>query len=116
MQGILYEESSLGQFLFISCLIGGWAAWMTGRACALTWRPYPVAALYMLPLGLVVRYIHYVIFEATLTSLHYYLVDTSLLMVFCGLGFRITQVRLMVRQYGWLYEKTSPFTWAKKVR
>jgi len=114
MQTLLYEEASLGQFLFISCLLGGWAAWMTGRACALTWRPCSMALFYMLPLGGAVRYIHYVIFEATLTSLHYYLVDTGLLMLFCSLGFRICQVRLMVRQYGWLYKKTSPFTWAKK--
>jgi len=114
MQGILYEEAALGQFLFISCLLGGGAAWMTGRACALTWRPYFIAALYMLPLGGVVRYIHYVIFEATLTSLHYYLVDTGVLLLFCSIGFRIAQTRLMVRQYSWLYKKTSPFTWSKK--
>jgi hypothetical protein len=40
MQGILYEEVSIWQFLFVTCLLGGWAAWMTGKACASTWRPY----------------------------------------------------------------------------
>jgi len=114
MGNILMQEASLGQFLFISCLIGGWAAWMTGRACALTWRPYLIAVFYMLPLGGVVRYIHYVIFEATLISLPHYLLDTSILLIFCSLGFRITYVRLMVRQYGWLYKKTSPFTWTSR--
>ena len=38
MQGILYEEASVWQFLFVTCVLGGWAAWMTGRACAQTWR------------------------------------------------------------------------------
>jgi len=108
MQNIFYQE------LFISCLLGGGAAWMTGRACALIWRPFFIAALYMLPLGGVVRYIHYVIFQASLTSLPAYLLDTSLLLIFCALGFRVTKVRLMVRQYGWLYKKTSPFTWGEK--
>jgi len=104
----------IAQELFISCLLGGGAAWMTGRACALTWRPYWMAALYMLPLSGVVRYIHYVIFEASLTSLPPYLIDGGILLIFCGLGFRITQTNLMVRQYSWLYKKTSPFTWTPK--
>jgi len=114
MQGIFYEGASLVQFLFITCLIGGWAAWMTGRACALTWRPFIIGILYMLPLGMAVRYIHYVVFEATLISLPYYLTDTLVLMLLCAVGFRLTRVGQMVRQYGWLYKKTSPFTWADK--
>ncbi len=40
MQGILYEEPSFWLFFLITCLLGGWAAWMTGRACASTWRTY----------------------------------------------------------------------------
>ena len=32
MHGILYEEPSVWQFFFVTCLLGGWAAWMTGRA------------------------------------------------------------------------------------
>ena len=40
MQGILYEEPSIWLFLLITVIMGGWAAWMTGRAIALTWRPF----------------------------------------------------------------------------
>ena len=32
MQGILYEEPSVWQFLFITCLLGGGAAWMNFHA------------------------------------------------------------------------------------
>ena len=32
MHGILYEEESIWQFLLVTCVLGGWAAWMTGRA------------------------------------------------------------------------------------
>ena len=43
MQGILYEEPSFLSFFIVTCLLGGWAAWMTGKACAQTWRPYIAA-------------------------------------------------------------------------
>lgn len=114
MQGILYEESSFWLFLLITCALGGWAAWMTGRACAQTWRPYPMFVLYLLPLAAMVRFIHYAMFEGTLLSLHYYLVDFIVLLVIGTLGFRFTKVKQMVRQYSWLYEQTSPFSYKSK--
>ena len=32
MQGVLYEESSEWLFIMVTVVMGGWAAWMTGRA------------------------------------------------------------------------------------
>ena len=32
-------------------LLGGWAAWMTGRATAITWRPYGMLIPYLLILA-----------------------------------------------------------------
>ena len=40
MSGFLYEEANIWEFFFITFILGGWAAWMTGRACAKTWRSY----------------------------------------------------------------------------
>ncbi len=114
MQGILYEEPSFGLFFLITCLLGGWAAWMTGRACASTWRTYVQFLLYMIPLGAAVRFIHFALFEGTLLSLHYYLVDTIVLMIIGTMGFQYTRTAQMVRQYSWLYEKASPFSWRAK--
>lgn len=37
MQGILYEEASIWQFLFITCVLGGWTAWRTGKSVAESW-------------------------------------------------------------------------------
>ena len=37
MQGVIYEEGSIWIFLFTTILIGGGAAWMTGRSVALNW-------------------------------------------------------------------------------
>lgn len=114
MQGILYEEPSFFLFFLITCILGGWAAWMTGRACAQTWRPFLMFLVYMLPLTFMVRFIHYSMFEGSLLSLHYYLVDLVVLMIIGSLGYRYTKVKQMVRQYSWLYEKTSAFSYKSK--
>ena len=111
MQGILYEETSVWQFFFVTCLLGGWAAWMTGRACAQTWRPYVSLVIYLLALGLAVRFIHHALFEATMFSLQYYIVDTIILVALGSLGYRYTRTKQMITQYHWLYERTSPLGW-----
>lgn len=114
MQGILYEEQSVGLFILITCLLGGWAAWMTGKACAQTWRPYFVLIGYLLPLGLAVRFIHYALFEGTLLSLHYYLVDTAVLIIIGSFAYRYTRTNQMIQQYSWLYERASLLSWKAK--
>ena len=114
MQGILYEEPSFGLFLLITVIMGGWAAWMTGRAIAMTWRAYWNLILYLLVLGLAVRFIHYALFHGTLLSLHYYLVDAAVILAIGSLGFRYTRARQMATQYRWLYERTGPLTWREK--
>jgi hypothetical protein len=114
MHGILYEEASIWQFLFVTCLLGGGAAWMTGKACAQTWRAYPRLAFYLILLGIAVRFIHHALFEGTMFSFHYYLVDTIVLLVIGTIGYRYTRTNQMVRQYYWLYEKASALSWKPK--
>ncbi|KPF71610.1 hypothetical protein IP69_05385 [Bosea sp. AAP35] len=111
MQGILYEESTVWLFLLVSVVMGGWLAWMTGRAMALTWKPTIQLVAYILVLGLVVRFIHFALFEATLLTLHYYVVDTVILMGFGFAGWRYNRARQMTTQYRWLYERTGAFSW-----
>ena len=114
MQGILYEEPSIWQFFFVTCLLGGWAAWMTGRAVAQTWRSFPSLVLYLLVLGLGVRFIHHALFWGTMFTFQYYVVDTIVLMILGTLGYKYTRTNQMVTQYSWLYEKASPLTWKPK--
>jgi hypothetical protein len=111
MQGILYEESTIWLFLLVTVVMGGWLAWMAGRAIALTWRPTWQLIVYMLLLGLFVRFIHFSMFEATLLTLHYYVVDTIVLLVFGYAGWRHTRAKQMTRQYHWLFESAGPFGW-----
>ena len=114
MQGILYEEPSVWLFLLITVIMGGWAAWMTGRAIALTWRPFTALIAYLFILGAAVRFIHFALFGGTLLSAHYYIVDTIVLLVIGSLGFRYYRARMMTSQYRWLYERTGLFSWREK--
>jgi uncharacterized RDD family membrane protein YckC len=71
-------------------------------------------AAYVLILGWVVRFIHFALFHGTLLTLHYYLVDTVVLMAFAYVGWRYTRTGQMTTQYRWLYERTGPLTWREK--
>ncbi|MBX3597868.1 MAG: hypothetical protein KF874_09895 [Rhizobiaceae bacterium] len=114
MHGILYEEANIWQFFFVTVVLGGWAAWMTGKACAQTWRPHITLVLYLLALGLAVRFIHHALFDGTMLSLQYYFVDTVVLMVLGLLGYQYTRTNQMVSQYHWLYERASPLSWKSR--
>lgn len=113
MQGILYEEPSIWLFLLVTVVMGGWAAWRSGVAIAGAWKPSWTLIPYMLLLGLAVRFIHYALFEGTLLSLKYYIVDTIVITVFAWLGWRKERTNAMARQYAFAFEKASPFSWRR---
>jgi hypothetical protein len=110
----LYEEDSFGVFVLVSILMGGGAAYLSGRAIAGTWRPLWHVALYMLVLGFAVRFMHFALFDGTLLSFHYYLVDTLICLGFGWLGFRTTRAGQMATQYGWLYSRAGWLEWRPK--
>ena len=114
MQGILHEEPSIWQFFFVTCLLGGWAAWMTGKASAQTWRSLPALFAYLLGLGIGIRFIHHALFGGTMFSPRYYVVDTIVLIIIGMASFRYRRTWQMASQYYWLYERTGPFTWRSR--
>ena len=115
LQGILHEEPSFWAFVMISVLIGGWTAWRTGKSVADGWGEIlPHVVIYILLLGIAIRFIHHALFNGSMFSLHYYIVDTVVLMVIAILGFRYTRAGQMATKYYWLYEKAGPFGWKKK--
>jgi hypothetical protein len=112
--GLLAEDGA-GVFALVSIALGGGAAFLAGRAVALTWRPWWHVAFFMLILGGAVRFIHFALFEATLLSLHYYAVDALVCLVFGLIGFRATRAVQMTRQYPWLYASNGPLRWRRKL-
>jgi hypothetical protein len=112
--GKLYATETFLQVLFVTGLIGGAAAWATGRALAETWRPFRQVAAYMLLLGATVRFFHFALFGGELLSFVSYLADMLYLLAVGSLAWRMTRTRRMVTQYRWLYERTSPLTWRER--
>ncbi len=108
--GIIWE-TTLGAFLLVTVVLGGGAAYMTGRAVALIWRPLPLLVFYILLLNAAVRFIHFALFNGTLFNLHYYAVDLVVLLILAGLGFRVTRTSQMAGQYAWLYEHSGLLSW-----
>jgi hypothetical protein len=109
--GELYATESWLQVLFVTGILGGCAAWLTGRACADTWRPLHHVIGYTMLLGAGVRFFHFALFEGELLSLTSNLADTLYLTAVGCLSWRIMRTSRMVSQYRWLYERTSPVTW-----
>jgi hypothetical protein len=114
MSSIFYEEGSLWPFLIATLFLGGWAAWMTARGIASTWRPFWQCVLALLALGFAVRFLHFALFEGTLLSPGYYASDTVILLIIGSAGFRLTRASQITRQYRWLYQRTGPFTWRER--
>jgi hypothetical protein len=110
----LYATETFLQVLFVTGIIGGGAAWASGRAIAETWRPLRQVVLYMFLLGAAVRFAHYALFQGELLSLASYLADTLYLLAVGCLAWRLTRTRRMVTQYRWLYERSSPLTWRER--
>jgi hypothetical protein len=100
---LLYEEDYFLTFVFITLVLGGGAAWLTGRALARTWQSWHMLILAIIPLGIGVRFIHFALFGATFSSLHYFLTDTLILLGFAFAGYRVTRTHQMARQYGFLH-------------
>jgi small-conductance mechanosensitive channel len=116
MQGFLHEEGSFGIFLLVTVILGGGAAALAGRATALTWRPWWQIVAYMLILGAAVRFIHFALFGGTLLSLHYYVVDSVVCLVFGFLGFQAARAAQMVRQYRWINQPNGWLCWRRKAQ
>lgn len=109
-----FIEESVPIFLIMTVIIGGGLAFLAGRGLASKWRPMWMAIAYMIPMGLALRFFHYALFESELLTLHYFLVDTAVLIIGTVLGYRITRVQQMVNQYPWLYESAGPFGWKQR--
>ena len=107
-------EVSFGDFLLVTVIIGGGAAFLTGKAAAADWRGPRELALYVLLLGCAVRFLHFALFDGTLLRPWYYLVDVVILAAFAWFGRQLTRASQMNRQYSFAYEKNSPLTWRRK--
>ena len=108
--GVIFQ-TNIVDFLLVSVFLGGGAAYLVGRAIALSWAPLRMLVLYTILLAAAVRFIHYALFHGTLLSLQYFAVDLVILAVLAAFGYRITRAGQMTSQYGWLYRRAGPLAW-----
>ena len=113
MAGDFYASGENGLFTFflVTGLMGGGAAYASGKAIAQTWRPFWHVPLYMLAVALVVRFCHFALFEEEFVSLPSYLIDFAVAFAAASLGYRLVRARQMTVQYGWLFRRRGPLSW-----
>jgi hypothetical protein len=114
MQGILYEEHSAWLFVLVTVVMGGAAAWQMGRSIAQTWRPFWIVFVYAGLLNCAVRFIHFALFQGTLLSPHYFLVDYLVVATLAALGWRKRRAEQMAAQYAFSFASSGPFGWRRK--
>lgn len=84
MQGLLFETDSGVRYILraLVVLLGFWTAWRTGRSVADGWGDFPRVVIYTLALGLVMRFLHFALFNGPFINGFYYVFDVVLLLAF----------------------------------
>jgi len=107
----LYAGENTGAVLLVTGVLGGGAAWLAGRAVALSWRSPLHVVLAVALLAAAARFIHFALFGGNLVSLPSFGCDFAILLVVGLIAWRATRAAQMARQYPWLYARTGPLSW-----
>jgi hypothetical protein len=107
----LYANESIAPVILVTGLVGGGAAWLSGRAIAGAWHPQWQVAVAALFLGAAARFFHFALFEGEILSAASYCCDTLIFLVVGLIAWRATRASQMVRQYPWLYARAGPLSW-----
>lgn len=113
-QNTLLWEVTAFEFILVTVLLAGAAAFMTGRVVASTWKSNRVLVFYILLLTAATRFIHFALFQGTLLSAHYYIVDLIVLLAIAFAAKRIMRAKQMVTQYGFKYESAGIAGWSER--
>jgi len=92
----------------------GFAAFMSGRALAVGWKPAWQLIPTTILLGLGDRFVVWALFQAELATVPGLILDTLVLGAIASFAYRITLARRMVQQYPWLYDRVGLIGWRKK--
>lgn len=106
--------TGMGTFLGLTVMVMGACAFLMGEAIAQTWRPGWQVVLYGLMLGALDRFLTHTLFKGSLLSPTGYVTDTAVLLAIALFAYRLVRVRLMVRQYPWLFERTGLLSYGAK--
>lgn len=96
-------ENGLWVFVLVTLVMGGSAAFVTGKAVAQTWRPVWQVLIYSALLAGAVRFIQYALFEQPFLAPTNLLLDALVLIAFGLAGYRLMRTRQLSAQYPWLF-------------
>lgn len=101
-------------FIFLTVLLFGGCAWLTGQALARSWRPMWQMVPYMLGLACADRFLHFALFNGELLSIKGYFIHAAVLLALGLLAFRLTLSKRMASQYPWALERVGLFGWKER--
>jgi hypothetical protein len=107
----LYAGETIVDVILVTGIVGGGAAWLSGRAIAASWRGQSRVIITAILLAAAARFFHFALFQGQLLSAASYACDALIFIVVGLIAWRTTRASLMVRQYPWLYARTGPLTW-----
>lgn len=97
-------------FFWMTVVMFGFAAWMSGRAVAQTWRPGWQVVPYAFLLACADRFLAWALFGAPLLAPVGFAIGWALLAAIALVAWRLASVRLQLRQYPWLFERSGVFS------
>ena len=113
MAGALWADTDNGLTIFVLLtVIGGAAAWSTGRGLAKGWSPIWLIVPGMIVLSAAVHFLHLSLFQEDQASIHHYLVMLAILLGVAWIGYRAKRASQMATQYPWAFEK-SGLSWRR---
>ncbi|HEX2582400.1 MAG TPA: hypothetical protein VHL08_10565 [Dongiaceae bacterium] len=108
------ETFDLWEFIGLTTVLFGGAAFLMGQALAETWR----GALWLVPYGIMLaaanHFIDCALFEDDWLDAGHYGLDLIVILAVSLFAFQVTMARKMVRQYPWLYDPAGLFSWKEK--
>jgi hypothetical protein len=103
--------SGLVDFILVSVVLGGGAAFLTGQTIAREWGKERTVVIFALFIALATRFLHYSMFEGIFLAPLGYLIDAVLFTLIGIASYRMMRATRMVMQYPWLYRRDGLFSW-----
>jgi hypothetical protein len=103
--------SSIGDFIGVTLVLFGGAAFMTGQALAGTWRPLWQMVPYGFLLAAANRFFSWSLFHGQLLSPIGFMVDALVIILIGVFAYRLMLAHKMTSQYPWLYERVGLLSW-----
>lgn len=106
--------ATVGVYVGMTLVLMGGAAYLTGQAVAMVWRPARQIVAYGLLLAFADRFLIFALFEGEFFAFPGIFIDYAILSAVALAAHRLTQVAKTVNQYPWLYERSGLWSYREK--